>query len=559
MNMPLTKCLKSWLQEHANVPDTASDEEFTKAAQTAVTDGKLTADKLAELTDEKSPDEDPMDKLAEKIAAALSPAIAAQTEAIEKMATRQPETKEPDVDLSKLAEAVGDRINQAVEKAKPKEPAPATKMMADHVASQPRVKAPIEQYSATKTQACWANDHKDKSLRGMPASLNEGGMANFASRPKFFDHPSQADHAVCGAYFKWAAAATCDPRRIPRWLQMTDHEKDLVEYAMHELPWTGVVGGDGANALKVDGKLSEMHRKALIDDATSGGTEAAPIVFDEAVILTPVLHGELFPLVNVVPLTRGRRVEGFSIGNPTFTSGTAEGTAISLFSTTSMIQSFDTTVYNAVGAIEIGQDFEEDSPVNIGALVVQQYGEKAKEWLDNQIANGDGSTEPEGVLLPASAGPTDIGNPTGGAGAAAQLADYEALLFNVGKQYRNPADRNRCVFIANDTSYRRARAMSINAGSTEQRRVLGSAVNTHGSYEVLEHPFKVQNNIPNTSAGFFNMRYYRMYRRTGLNVRIETGGKELARKNLTLVVVRMRFGGRLELGGAGAYSDNWQA
>ena len=47
--------------------------------------------------------------------------------------------------------------------------------------------------------------------------------------------------------------------------------------------------------------------KTLIDDATSGGLEAAPIVFDDMVIQTPLLNGELFPLVTTVPLDRGRR------------------------------------------------------------------------------------------------------------------------------------------------------------------------------------------------------------------------------------------------------------
>ena len=80
-----------------------------------------------------------------------------------------------------------------------------------------------------------------------------------------------------------------------------------------------------------------------MDDNTSGGLEAVPIVFDDAVILTPVLTGELFPLVKLVNIPRGRRIEGFSVGNPTITSGTAEGSSISLFDTTSYIAAFDTT------------------------------------------------------------------------------------------------------------------------------------------------------------------------------------------------------------------------
>lgn len=38
---------------------------------------------------------------------------------------------------------------------------------------------------------------------------------------------------------------------------------------------------------------------------------------------------------------------------------------------------------------------------------------------------------------------------------------------------------------------------------------------------------------------------FRMYRRLGMTVKFETGGKELSRKNLGLLIVRARFGGRL--------------
>jgi len=68
----------------------------------------------------------------------------------------------------------------------------------------------------------------------------------------------------------------------------------------------------------------------------------------------------------------------------------------------------------------------------------------------------------------------------------------------------------------------------------------------------LGHDVKIQNDTTNADIAFCNLRYYRMYRRLGLNIRVETGGKELAQKNLKLIVVRMRFGGQLEQGGAAA-------
>ena len=328
---------------------------------------------------------------------------------------------------------------------------------------------------------------------------------------------------------------------------MTDHDRQLVKYAMHETPWTGIIKQD-TGGIKVDNrKLSDFEVKALIDDATSGGLEAAPIAFDDAVILTPLLHGELFPLVNTINISRGRRVEGASIGNPTFAS-VAEGTALTVFDTSSFVSAFDTTIFNAVGGMEIGLDLEEDSPVNLGALVSQAYGEQALKWLDDQIANGDGTTEPQGVVSASGIGTVASANGTTG---PPKVDDYEGLLFGVAKQFRNPADRERSVFIGTETAYQRARAIAV--GSSDVRRVFGM---DHEDYRLLGHAYKVNEGMTNTKVAFANLRHYRMYRRLGLNIRVESGGKELATKNLSLIVVRMRYGGQMEQGGAASISTD---
>lgn len=554
--MNLTKALKGWLVENKYATDAATDEDCKAAVGKALAEGKLSPQKLAELTAEpKAEDDDPMKALTDAIAKAMTPI----QDQVSKLATevgelKKPTEKELNEEKSGL-DGLADLIGKAVEKAiKPQhaqksdsETTPAQMFGGNGEETKGlnvRVKSAVEGYSATKSAVHFPDNHKH-----FP-----GQRACFAGQP--LDTSSTKDLAISGAFFKFAAAAGSGGRPMPRWLRMTEHDKHLVEYAMHEEAWSGVIGGDesglGSRSIEVNNrKLTEFERKALLDDVTSGGIEITPVVFDSAIITTPVLFGELFPLVDVVPLARGRRVEGGSISNPTFTSGTAEGSEITAFTTDAMIAALDTTIYNAVGAIEIGRDFQEDSPVPVASMVTRAYGEKAMEWLDNQIANGDGTTEPQGLFV--ASGTTDIGNPAGGANAAPQITDYENLLFGLAKQYRTPAERNRCVFVANDTSYKRSRAIAV--GATDQRRVFGM---DHQSYMLLEQPYKVQNNIANTKACFANMRYYRMYRRLGLNVRVEEGGATLAQKNLTLIVVRMRWGGRLMAGAAMAYSDNWQ-
>jgi len=124
-----------------------------------------------------------------------------------------------------------------------------------------------------------------------------------------------------------------------------------------------------------------------------------------------------------------------------------------------------------------------------------------------------------------------------------------------------PADRDRTVYISNQVSYRRSRAMKVDPAtpSTDERRILAGMGEKHEAWTTLGHPHKIQHNVANANTAFVNLRYYRMYRRLGLNVRIERTGKQLALANTELLVVRARFGGQMELSGALAEIDDFQS
>lgn len=532
------KALKGWLIEHKYATDAASEDELKAALAKALTDGALTAEKVAELLTEKQAESHAPKALEDLIAKAVAGAMGEVHKEI--AALKQPKEE------AKPEKSVADQIFESIQKAmaqpapekKPDSETKAAELFGGNEQSNPRVKSPVEDFSTSKSAVIHPSTSKHAHLRGMPATYMGVPM----------DTTSQKDLAVIGAFAK-VSAWSSSRGSIGSQFRPTERDFKIFEYALHEEKWGGYM--QGGHYCIDDRKLTEMEVKTLLDDNTSGGLEAVPIVFDAAVITYPVLYGELFPLVNVVPLARGRRIEGMSITNVSWTSGTAEGSGIMPFVTDSMIAAFDNTIYPAVCAVEIGNDFSQDSPVAIGQLVTQSFGMTAMSWLDEQIAVGDGTSEPQGVFN--ASGLTDIGNPENGSNAVATVTDYENLLFGLAKQYRPPQERSRCVFVANDTSYKRSRAIKVS--STDQRRVFGM---DHESYMLLEHPFKVQNTIPNTKCGFFNLAHYRLYRRMGMEMRVETGGRTLALSNTTLLVGRMRWGGKIELGGYGAFSDNWQ-
>lgn len=576
--MKLTKALKEWLSKNCGVAVDASDEDFRKAATTAIMGGQLNTKLLHDLSAEG--DEAP--SMGKQLLDAIN-GLNKRIETLETKGATEPEGDTvppaegddtvPPADGASLTKSLTtaiDGMKSAIEGMH--RPAPAAGQVGyseegptpvklftqtnegsqDSKDVRVRVKSAVANYDGTCSKAVYGSDCKHVELRGKQAHSGLNGH--------HVDNPSQLAKAVNGAWFKFMVNSSCRERgqSVPRCYKMTDHDNALVQYALHEIPFSGSTGVRGENAdyaLSGNRKLTEMEIKSILDDSTSGGLEAAPIVFDDALILTPLLYGEIYPLVNVVNLSRGRRVEGFSMGNPTITSGTAEGTSIGLFNTASFIAAFDTTIFNAVGAIELGKDFEDDSPVNIGEQVMQSYGEALLAWLDEQIVVGDGTTEPEGIFTASGTTSVSTDNSTTG---PPTLGDYEGLLFGIAKKYKPAQDRNRLVFVSNETTYRRSRAMKVDPQTTgrDERRLLGL---DHENYSTLGHPHKINESITNSKVAFFNARRYRMYRRLGTTITIEEGGKELTLKNLRLIVLRARYGGHLEDGAAAAVTTTAQS
>lgn len=562
--MKLTEALRKYLREQCGVAAGATDDDYRKAVTAAIMEGKLTPAKLAELTEVKSEAEervggmiaDATKHLATKDDVAKAVAgldwksiIQAATGA---GVTTPPVPTPPDQKDVKTP-AGGDE--QTV-------PLSAVKGMIDSaiaavsggdggIAKNPqslitrghggqggleahsvRVKKAIDRWDGTKSVATYRDRPNMGELKGQPIQHLDRTLHT----------PSQADKAVIGAFAKFLVG--CDIGQP--FFRMSEHEKDLVEYAVKELPWVGFVGGegDGPRDLLIDGrKLTELEQKALLNDGTSGGVNAVPVIYDDQAVMAPIQTGELFPLVNTTSLARGRIVRAFSIGEPTISSGVPEGTPIPLFDTTGFISSLDTTIYPCVGAVEIGLDFEEDSPANFGQIMIDQYGMVHLRWLDDQIALGDGTTEPLGIF---NTGTLTVVQSVNGPGGPNTLSDLEALIFGVDRKYRRAAG-GRMVFIMNDQTYRRFRTIATATGWNT--RLFGE---NYENYSVLGYPVKIIPDVPNNKIAFVNLAFYRMYRRQGLQVKSTTEGRELTLKNLRLIVVRALWGGRLLQGGAGS-------
>jgi len=332
---------------------------------------------------------------------------------------------------------------------------------------------------------------------------------------------------------------------------LSESETDLFTEICTKQSWAGQYNGEYCESIR-------GGTKQLIDDAAppgSGGISITPIEFDTDIVSFPLLTGELFPFIDLKPVPRGRRIEAGSLATPTMTWGGYDATAMPLFGTAAMVNPLNTTVFTVNGAVEVGRDFLSDSPAEVGSTLTGLVGERLMNELDRIVANGNGTTEPQGIFQAAGVGAVVTAN--GGAGPPT-LADYVNLLFGIGKQYRRK--ELNVAIISNDTTYQRSRQIAIdtNAPTTDQRPAL-APLTTINDYECLGWPHRVENNLANTVAACCAMKKYRLYRRLGLDVRWETAGEYLSRNNLALLVFRARFGGRLMDANACARWANGQA
>lgn len=529
--MNLTKALKAWIVANTATEAGASDEDMRKAAGEALANGSLTAEKFVELTADKAVEQAnefnrKMDQMVDgiaKLATLLTP----------KEPEKKPETKE--------VKAEEKPKEEKAEKAQPSEMAKMIARLSNVPATEEkdveiRVKEAVEQYDGTRKSMTYPTHTKS----GQPHLMAGRPVMDFAEGGHKIDDPSQRDRAVSGAFAKFlCATAQRGGSRTFGFQSLPQHDKELLLYAMDNYEWSGASDG-GERADIQHRRLRPTEKQALIDDAVSGGLEAAPIVFDDQVITTPLLYGELYPLVNVIPLDRGRRVEGVQTGTVTGAWGGVDDTAIALFNTGAYVAAFDTTIYRWQGAIRIGLDFLSDTPIDFGAHVTSQYGERLLEDLDDVIATGNGTTQPQGVI-------TTAGGTAVVWGGATSIGNYESLRFSIPKNEHRPNVASSAVFCGTETSYMRAMALPVGAADA-RRLAFTSELPNYDGYRWMGRPFKINTSLTNRQIFYAILARYRMYRRRGLTMRTSTDGDTLIRRNELLITATARYGGQMERG-----------
>ena len=394
-------------------------------------------------------------------------------------------------------------------------------------AAAPRVKRASEQYDSTKRRLIYPNDKKSSLHLGRFA----GHDVTFENRPAY--ESSQLEKAMAGAWLKHKLASQLGTAHL-----LTEHDRELYQELVERGEWVGEVrDGNGTHYYREPSRLSPLHQKTLLADSTSGGQYAVPYFFDVDLVTFPLLYGELFPLVDLRELATSNQVKGATLANMTISAGPAEGDTpgITLATTSSLVGQVTTNIYNATGAITIGRDFLADSPIDLQADIISLYQRALLQWLDKEIAIGDGTTGPLGLFNTSNVLTATSKNSTAG---PMTVSDIEGMVKTLPKQYRNKQEN--VVWVASDGLYFRIRGISVSG--TDQRRIFGY---DYEDYMLASHPFKIENDVAGNDLAFVNMSKYRMWRRKGMEIQVSDEGKTLMLANELLVVARSRWGGQL--------------
>jgi len=268
-------------------------------------------------------------------------------------------------------------------------------------------------------------------------------------------------------------------------------------------------------------------------------------------IIAPTLASEnIVSYVNTIPVPRGTSAHNFILGRPTIAAANTEGSAVGLFTTDGFITNHDTPFFRAAGFLKFGVNFMEDAHPRLLAEIQNQYMATVRLWFNEQIMAGDGTTEPQGVLVASSTVDVTPANPTTNTRSHNDLFD---LLFAVSKPYRNFGGLMNSIYVMTETSYSRYRRLATGI-TGDSRYIFGENIE---SYNLFGHPVLLEEQgLTDSDIVFFQAKLYRLYLRQGVRFIREDRGQTLVLENTQLVGVDLRAGGQLDLGAAAAIVDS---
>ncbi len=213
----------------------------------------------------------------------------------------------------------------------------------------------------------------------------------------------------------------------PKWVrdQMGDNLKQEANF--YQDTWTKWFRDRSPNASKFFATATGDELKAMQEGTDNEGGFFVPEDFRTQVIHNTGVPGGVHRPYSTVLTTSLK--DGYlpSMGSVTW-AAIAEEAAYG--DNTPTVGQVSFTVRKAGGTVKVSNELLEDSAVNLPALLSQIMGEAAGRYEDQQIIEGDGSTEPEGLRTSATDGSDSAAN------NAVAIGDFQTWYFNLPAQFR---------------------------------------------------------------------------------------------------------------------------
>ena len=220
------------------------------------------------------------------------------------------------------------------------------------------------------------------------------------------------------------------PAIQPTWVREKMGASLKAEADFYAKTWESWFRDRSVNASKFYRTASTAELKAMQENTDNEGGYFVPEEYRNTVIHnTGVPGGVHRPYCTVI--TTGLK-DGYM---PTFGSMTWAVIAeeATYGDNTPVVGQVSFTVRKSGGTVKVSAELLEDSQANIPALLSQIAGEASGRYEDQQIIEGDGTTEAEGLRTTATDGPVTANN------NAVTVADYLAWYFNLPAQFRTNA------------------------------------------------------------------------------------------------------------------------
>jgi HK97 family phage major capsid protein len=223
----------------------------------------------------------------------------------------------------------------------------------------------------------------------------------------------------------------------------------------------------------------------------SGGGYFVPVGFVDKVEDAMKWYGDMLRSSTILPTATGQPLP-FPTDNDTGTVGELVGEAVQVSTADLTLSNLTLNAYKySTKMVKVSIELLQDSAFDLESYLAAKFAERTGRILNTHFSTGTGTSQPKGIVVAATAGPTAVGSSgnDGGSGTAANSIGSDDLIeleHSVDKAYRRGSS-----FMAHDSTIKFIKKLKDKYG--RPLWLPGLAVNAEDS--ILGYPYFTNNDM----------------------------------------------------------------